>query len=104
MTIKQTLLDFAKYLGEQDKAILEQIDSKLAALKDELLGGVGDDFDTLKEIADSIANIQTGESAGAELLQKITEIKQLADNLKAKIDELESTDLKAAYAKGKGQA
>lgn len=104
MSIKQTLLDFAKYLGEQDKAILEQIDSKLAALKDELLGGVGDDFDTLKEIADSITNIQTGESAGAELLQKITEIKQLADNLKAKIDELESTDLKAAYAKGKGQA
>lgn len=104
MSVKTILTEFAKYLGEQDKEILAQVDRKLNELKNDLLGGAGEEFDTLKELADSITNIKDGSTSGAELLTKITEFKSVLDTIKSQYDELESTDLKAAYAKGKGQA
>lgn len=38
-TIQQLLTEFATYLGEQDKAILAQIEAKITQLKNDLLGG-----------------------------------------------------------------
>ena len=37
-TIQQLLTEFATYLGEQDKAILAQIDAKVTQLKNDLAG------------------------------------------------------------------
>ena len=48
-TIQQLLTEFATYLGEQDKAILAQIETKITQLKNDLLGGeVSADLDTFR--------------------------------------------------------
>ena len=101
-TIQQLLTDFATYLGEQDKAILAQIDTKVTQLKNDLLGGVSADLDTFRELAEELRKLKaSGSSAPEALTTKLTEFKQSLDGVIEQINALKEMDLKAAYQRGK---
>lgn len=101
--IQQLLTEFAQYLGEQDKAILAQIETKITQLKNDLLGGeVSADLDTFRELAEELRKLKaSGSSAPEALTTKITEFKQSLDGMIEEINALKAMDLKAAYQKGK---
>ena len=102
-TIQQLLTEFATYLGEQDKAILAQIETKITQLKNDLLGGeVSADLDTFRELADELRKLKaSGSSAPEALTVKLTEFKSSLDGLIEQINALKEMDLKAAYQRGK---
>ena len=101
--IQQLLTEFAQYLGEQDKAILAQIDTKVTQLKNDLLGGeVSADLDTFRELAEELRKLKaSGSSAPEALTSKLTEFKQSLDGVIEQINALKEVDLMAAYQKGK---
>lgn len=76
-TIQQLLTDFATYLGEQDKALYQQLEAKINQLK------------------------ASGSSAPEALTIKLTEFKQSLDGVIEQINALKEMDLKAAYLRGK---
>ena len=102
-TTQQLLTEFATYLGEQDKAILSQIEAKITQLKNDLLGGeVSADLDTFREFAEELRKLkESGSSAPEALTTKLTEFKQSLDGVIEQINALKAMDLKAAYQKGK---
>ena len=102
-TIQQLLTDFATYLGEQDKAILTQIETKITQLKNDLLGGeVSADLDTFRELAEELRKLKaSGSNTPEALTTKLTEFKQSLDGVIEQINALNGMDLKAAYQKGK---
>ena len=101
-TVAELLNSFAEYLGTQDKAIIALVEQKIAQLKSDLLGGdVAADLDTLRELADAVRNLKSGETMPEKLIQKITEFMSSLDGAVEKITALENLDLKAAYEKGK---
>ncbi|MBS6000813.1 MAG: hypothetical protein KH970_10090 [Haemophilus haemolyticus] len=102
-TIQQLLTEFAQYLGEQDKAILAQIETKITQLKNDLLGGeVSADLDTFRELAEELRKLKaSGSSAPEALTAKLTEFKSSLDGLIEEINALKAMDLKAAYLRGK---
>ena len=102
-TIQQLLTEFATYLGEQDKAILAQIETKITQLKNDLLGGeVSADLDTFRELAEELRKLkESGSSAPETLTAKLTEFKSSLDGLIEQINALKEMDLKAAYQRGK---
>ena len=102
-TIQQLLTEFATYLGEQDKAILAQIDTKITQLKNDLLGGeVSADLDTFRELAEELRKLKaSGSSAPEALTTKLTEFKSSLDGVIKQINALNTMDLKAAYQRGK---
>lgn len=101
-TIAELLNSFAEYLGTQDKAIIALVEQKITQLKSDLLGGdVAADLDTLRELADAVRNLKSGETMPEKLIQKITEFKSSLDGAIEKMTALENLDLKAAYEKGK---
>lgn len=102
-TIQQLLTEFAQYLGEQDKAILAQIETKITQLKNDLLGGeVSADLDTFRELAEELRKLKaSGSSAPEALTTKLTEFKQSLDGVIEKLNALNAMDLKAAYQRGK---
>lgn len=130
--INQLLKDFAKFLGEQEKALktallanigtakTEAVDAAglaadakistakteiqtaceaaVAALKTELIGGASESLDTFKELADELNRLKEGGSSTPEaLLQKITEIKNTVDGIKAALDGITLEGLQNAY-------
>ena len=101
--IQQLLTEFAQYLGEQDKAILAQIDTKVTQLKNDLLGGeVSADLDTFRELAEELRKLKaSGSSAPEALTTKLTEFKQSLDGVIEQLTALKAMDLKAAYLRGK---
>nr|DAV05563.1 MAG TPA: hypothetical protein [Caudoviricetes sp.] len=101
--IQQLLTEFATYLGEQDKAILAQIETKITQLKNDLLGGeVSADLDTFRELAEELRKLKaSGSSAPEALTSKLTEFKQSLDGVIEKLNALNAMDLKAAYQRGK---
>ena len=101
--IQQLLTEFAQYLGEQDKAILAQIETKITQLKNDLLGGeVSADLDTFRELAEELRKLKAnGSSAPEALTTKLTEFKQSLDGVIEQINALKAMDLKAAYLRGK---
>lgn len=101
--IQQLLTEFAQYLGEQDKAILAQIETKITQLKNDLLGGeVSEDLDTFRELAEELRKLKaSGSSAPEALTTKLTEFKQSLDGVIEEINALKEMDLKAAYQKGR---
>lgn len=101
--IQQLLTEFAQYLGEQDKAILAQIETKITQLKNDLLGGeVSADLDTFRELAEELRKLKaSGSSAPEALTTKLTEFKSSLDDLIEQINALKEMDLKAAYQRGK---
>ena len=102
-TIQQLLTDFATYLGEQDKALYQQLEAKINQLKADLLGGeVSADLDTFRELAEELRKLKaSGSSAPEALTSKLTEFKQSLDGVIEKLNALNSMDLKAAYQRGK---
>lgn len=130
--INQLLKDFAKFLGEQEKALKTSLlanigtakteavdaaglaaDAKIstakteiqtaceaavAALRTELIGGASESLDTFKELADELMRLKEGGSSTPEaLLQKITEIKNTVDGIKAALDGITLEGLQNAY-------
>lgn len=70
----------------------------IAALKAELIGGASESLDTFKELADELARLKEGGSSTPDaLLQKITEIKNTVDGIKADLDGITLEGLKNAY-------
>ena len=102
-TIQQLLTEFATYLGEQDKALYQQLEAKINQLKADLLGGeVSADLDTFRELAEELRKLkESGSSAPEVLTTKLTEFKQSLDGVIEEINALKEIDLKAAYQKGK---
>lgn len=102
-TIQQLLTEFATYLGEQDKAILAQIEAKITQLKNDLLGGeVSADLDTFRELAEELRKLKaSGSSAPETLTIKLTEFKQSLDGVIEQINALKEINLKAAYQRGR---
>ena len=73
-------------------------EAAIAALKTELLGGASESLDTFKELADELTRLKEGGSGTPEaLLQKITEIKNTADGIKADINGITLEGLKNSY-------
>ena len=105
-TIQQLLTEFATYLGEQDKAILAQIETKITQLKNDLLGGeVSADLDTFRELAEELRKLkESGSSAPEALTTKLTEFKQSLDDISEQMTALNNADLKAAYQRGKNSS
>ena len=101
--IQQLLTEFAQYLGEQDKAILAQIDTKVIQLKNDLLGGeVSADLDTFRELAEELRKLKaSGSSAPEALTTKLTEFKTALDGISEQMTALNNADLKAAYQRGR---
>lgn len=130
--INQLLKDFAKFLGEQEKALktallanigtakTEAVDAAglaadakistakteiqtaceaaVAALRTELIGGASGELDTFKELADELMRLKEGGSSTPDaLLQKITEIKNTVDGIKAALDGITLEGLQNAY-------
>ena len=101
-TIQQLLTEFATYLGEQDKAILAQIETKITQLKNDLLGGeVSADLDTFRELAEELRKLKaSGSTIPEALTTKMTEFKQSLDDVIEKLNALNAMDLKSAYQQG----
>ena len=101
--IQQLLTEFAQYLGEQDKALYQQLEAKINQLKADLLGGeVSADLDTFRELAEELRKLKaSGSSAPEALATKLTEFKQSLDDLTNQLKPLKEMDLKAAYQRGK---
>ena len=102
-TIQQLLNNFSTYLGEQDKDILAQVETKITQLKNDLLGGeVSADLDTFRELAEELRKLKAGGSSAPEALTaKLTEFKTSLDGVIEEINALKEMDLKAAYLRGK---
>ena len=101
--IQQLLTEFAQYLGEQDKALYQQLEAKINQLKADLLGGeVWADLDTFRELAEELRKLKaSGSSAPEALTSKLTEFKQSLDGVIEQINALNTMDLNAAYQRGK---
>lgn len=73
-------------------------EAAVAALKTELIGGASESLDTFKELADELTRLKEGGSSTPEaLLQKITEAKQTADEIKTAIESITLEGLKNSY-------
>ena len=102
-TIQQLLTEFATYLGEQDKALYQQLEAKINQLKADLLGGeVSADLDTFRELADELRKLkENGSSVPEALTTKLTEFKTALDGISEQMTALNNADLKAAYQRGR---
>ena len=101
--IQQLLTEFAQYLGEQDKALYQQLEAKINQLKADLLGGeVSADLDTFRELADELRKLkENGSSVPEALTTKLTEFKIALDVISEQMAALNNADLKAAYQRGR---
>ena len=73
-------------------------EAAVAALRTELIGGASGELDTFKELADELNRLKEGGSSTPDaLLQKITEIKNTVDGIKADLDGITLEGLKNAY-------
>lgn len=130
--INQTLKDFARFLGEQDKDLKTTIttnigtakteaiqaagtaaDSKIGtakaemqtaweaaigALKTELIGGASEELDTFKELAEELNKLKgDGSNTPEALLQKVNEIKGIAEGTKTALESVTLQELKDSY-------
>ena len=101
--IQQLLTEFAQYLGEQDKALYQQLEAKINQLKADLLGGeVSADLDTFRELADELRKLkENGSSVPEALTTKLTEFKTALDGISEQMAALNNAHLKAAYQRGR---
>lgn len=73
-------------------------EAAIAAMKTELLGGASAELDTFKELADELNRLKEGGSSTPDaLLQKITEAKRTADEIKTALESITLDDLKNSY-------
>lgn len=73
-------------------------EAAVAALRTELVDGAPESLDTFKELAAELNRLKEGGSSTPEaLLQKITEIKNTVDGIKAALDGITLEGLQNAY-------
>lgn len=83
------------------KKIIELINQAKTEAKSEILGGnVAAELDTIKELADSLNGIKTGEDGLNKLIQKISQVNEALTALNQKFTTLDSVNLKEAYTRG----
>ncbi len=83
------------------KKIIELVNQAKTEAKSEILGGnVAAELDTIKELADSLNGIKTGEDGLNKLIQKISQANESLGTINQKLTTLESIDLKEAYTRG----
>ena len=83
------------------KKIIELVNQAKTEAKSEILGGnVAAELDTIKELADALNGIKTGEDGLNKLIQKISQANESLGTINQKLTTLESIDLKEAYTRG----
>jgi len=83
------------------KKIIELVNQAKTEAKSEILGGnVAAELDTIKELADSLNGIKTGEDGLNKLIQKISQVNEALTTLNQKFTTLDSVNLKEAYNRG----
>lgn len=83
------------------KKILELVNKAKTDAKSEILGGnVAAELDTIKELADSLNGMKTGEDGLNKLIQKISQTNEALTTLNQKFTALDGVNLKEAYTRG----
>ena len=83
------------------KKIIELVNQAKTEAKSEILGGnVAAELDTIKELADSLNGIKTGEDGLNKLIQKISQANEALTTLNQKFTALDGVNLKEAYTRG----
>ena len=83
------------------KKILELVNQAKTDAKSEILGGnVAAELDTIKELADALNGMKTGEDGLNKLIQKISQANEALTALNQKFTTLDSVNLKEAYNRG----
>lgn len=83
------------------KKIIELVNQAKTEAKSEILGGnVAAELDTIKELADALNGMKTGEDGLNKLIQKISQANESLTTLNQKITALDSVNLKDAYNRG----
>lgn len=83
------------------KKILELVNQAKTDAKSEILGGnVAAELDTIKELAEALNGIKTGEDGLNKLIQKISQANEALTTINQKFTTLDSVNLKDAYNRG----
>ena len=83
------------------KKILELVDKAKTDAKSEILGGnVAAELDTIKELAEALNGMKTGEDGLNKLIQKISQFNEALTTLNQKFTALDDVNLKEAYNRG----
>ncbi len=83
------------------KKILELVNQAKTDAKSEILGGnVAAELDTIKELAEALNGMKTGEDGLNKLIQKISQANEALTALNQKFTTLDSVNLKEAYNRG----
>ena len=83
------------------KKILELVNQAKTDAKSEILGGnVAAELDTIKELAEALNGMKTGEDGLNKLIQKISQANEALTTLNQKFTALDSVNLKEAYNRG----
>ena len=83
------------------KKILELVNQAKTDAKSEILGGnVAAELDTIKELADALNGMKTGEDGLNKLIQKISQVNEALSTINQKFTNLDSVNLKEAYNRG----
>ncbi|QOR22423.1 hypothetical protein INP91_07095 [Haemophilus parainfluenzae] len=83
------------------KKILELVSQAKTDAKSEILGGnVAAELDTIKELAEALNGMKTGEDGLNKLIQKISQANEALTTLNQKFTALDSVNLKEAYNRG----
>ena len=83
------------------KKILELVNQAKTDAKSEILGGnVAAELDTIKELADALNGMKTGEDGLNKLIQKISQTNEALTTLNQKFTALDGVNLKEAYTRG----
>ena len=83
------------------KKILELLNQAKTDAKSEILGGnVSAELDTIKELAEALNGMKTGEDGLNKLVQKIAQVNQALSLLVGKFTVLDGLNLKEAYQRG----
>ena len=83
------------------KKIFELVNQAKTDAKSEILGGnVAAELDTIKELADALNGIKTGEDGLNKLIQKISQTNEALNALNQKFTALDGVNLKEAYNRG----
>lgn len=83
------------------KKIIELVNQVKTEAKSEILGGnVAAELDTIKELAEALNGMKTGEDGLNKLIQKISQVNEALSTLNQKLTTLDSVNLKEAYNRG----
>lgn len=83
------------------KKIIELVNKAKTDAKSEILGGaVSAELDTIKELAEALNGMKTGEDGLNKLIQKISQTNESLGTINQKLTTLDGINLKEAYNRG----